>query len=116
MEQKITFRLWDFLLFFESSATHDLRLYAALLDAEVYYYRDSSGLEVDLILELPDGRWAGIEVKLGENELDKASVNLFKLAKIAETKPEFLMVVTNGQMAYQRPDGIYVVPLGCLRD
>lgn len=102
--------------FFESLVTRDLRVYADLLDAEVYYYRDSSGLEVDLILELPDGRWAGIEVKLGENELDKASVNLFKLANIAETKPEFLMVVTNGQMAYQRPDGIYVVPLGCLRD
>ncbi len=103
--------------FFESIVTRDLRVYADMLDARVYYYRDSSGLEVDLILELPDGRWAGVEVKLGLNELDKAAKNLLKLAKLAAKEPEFLMIVTNSQMAYTRPeDGIHVVPLGCLRD
>lgn len=103
--------------FFESIVTRDLRVYADMLDARVYYYRDSSGLEVDLILELPDGRWAGVEVKMGLNELDKAAKNLLKLAKLAAKEPEFLMIVTNSQMAYTRPeDGIHVVPLGCLRD
>lgn len=57
----------------------------------------------------------GIEVKLGSNELDKASANLLKLARISEVKPSFLMVLTNTEIAYRRPeDGIYVVPLGCL--
>lgn len=103
--------------FFESIVTRDLRVYSDMLDASVYYYRDSSGLEVDLVLELPDGRWAGVEVKLGLNELDKAAKNLLKLAKLAAKEPEFLMIVTNSQMAYTRPeDGIHVVPLGCLRD
>ncbi len=88
-----------------------------MLDATVYYYRDSSRLEVDLILELPDVRWAGVEVKLGPNELDKAAKNLLKLAKLAAKEPELLMIVTNSQMVNSRPDdGIHVVPLGCLRD
>ena len=56
-----------------------------------------------------------IEVKLGENEADKASANLIKLANISATKPSFLMLLTNTQMAYQRDDGVYVIPLGCLR-
>lgn len=59
----------------------------------------------------------GVEVKMGLNELDKAAKNLLKLAKLAAKEPEFLMIVTNSQMAYTRPeDGIHVVPLGCLRD
>ena len=67
-----------------------------------------------MIVELNDGRW-GIEVKLGENEVDKASANLIKLADISAVKPSFLMVLTNAQLAYQRPDGVYVIPLGCLK-
>ena len=101
---------------FESIATRDIRIYAEEIDGKVYHYNDSSGLEVDLIVELNDGSWGGIEVKLGSNELDKASANLLKLADISKLKPSFLMILTNTEMAYQRPeDGIYVVPLGCLR-
>lgn len=102
--------------FFESICTRDVRTYAQSLDGEVYHYNDSSGLEVDLIIELRDGRWAGIEVKLGENEVDKASSNLFKLAKIHKSKkPSFLMILTNTELGYQREDGIYVIPIGCLK-
>ena len=102
--------------FFESICTRDIKVYAQSLDGEVYHYNDSSGLEVDLIIELRDGRWAGIEVKLGENEVEKAASNLTKLAKIHKTrKPSFLMILTNTELCYQREDGIYVIPIGCLK-
>jgi hypothetical protein len=102
--------------FFESICTRDIRVYAQTLDGEVYHYNDSSGLEVDLIIELKDGRWAGIEVKLGENEVEKAASNLLKLTSIhKKTKPSFLMILTNTELGYQREDGIYVIPLGCLK-
>lgn len=102
--------------FFESICTRDLRIYAQTLNGEVFHYNDSSGLEVDLIIELKDASWAGVEAKLGENEVDKAASNLKKLADInKDRKPSFLMVLTNTQLAYQRPDGVYVVPLGCLK-
>jgi len=79
--------------FFESLCTRDIRIYAQSLDGEVYHYNDSSGLEVDLIIELRDGRWAGVEVKLGENEVEKAASNLLKIADIHKTKkPSFLMI------------------------
>ena len=102
--------------FFESICSRDIRVYAQSIGGEVYHYNDSSGLEVDLIIELRDGRWAGIEVKMGENELDKAAFNLLKLANIHKSmKPSFLMILTNTELGYQREDGIYVIPLGCLK-
>ena len=110
---KQDFETFGFL--FESIATRDLRVYAEEIEGTVYYYTDTTGLEVDLIVELNDGRWGGIEVKLGENEVDKASANLLKLATISTRKPAFLMILTNTRMAYQRPDGVYVIPLGCLK-
>ena len=110
---KQDFETFGFL--FESIATRDLRVYAEEIEGTVYYYNDTTGLEVDLIVELNDGRWGGIEVKLGENEVDKASANLLKLATISTRKPAFLMILTNTRMAYQRPDGVYVIPLGCLK-
>ena len=110
---KQDFETFGFL--FESIATRDLRVYAEEIEGTVYYYTDTTGLEVDLIVELNDGRWGGIEVKLGENEVDKASANLLKLATISTRKPAFLMIVTNTRMAYQRSDGVYVIPLGCLK-
>ena len=101
---------------FESIATRDIRVYAGAIGGNVYYYSDSTGLEVDLIVELEDGSWGGIEVRLGENEVEKASKNLLKLASISAKKLSFLMILTNTQMAYQRRDGAYVVPLGCMKD
>ena len=110
---KKDFETFGFL--FESIATRDIRVYAEEIGGSVYYYNDTTGLEIDLIVELKDGSWGGIEVKLGENEVDKASENLKKLANISTVKPAFLMILTNTKMAYQRPDGVYVIPLGCLK-
>jgi hypothetical protein len=106
--------------FFESLVTRDLRVYLEPLNGEVFHYRDSSGLEADCILKLDDGRWAAVEVKVGGNMLDYAADHLLQLRDRVDTqqmkKPEFLMVVYGGQHAYRRPDGVYVVPIGCLRD
>lgn len=102
--------------FFESVCTRDIKIYAQSLHGEVYHYRDSSGLEIDLIIELNDGQWAAIEVKMGENEVDKAAENLKKLSNLHKTvKPSFLMILTNTQLGYQRQDGVYVIPIGCLK-
>ena len=90
------------------------------LDTGVFHYRDKSELEADLILKLHDGRWAAVEVKLGMKQIDDAATNLLKLSEKVDKEmmnsPSFLMVLTGGQVAYKRPDGVLVVPIGCLRD
>ncbi len=103
---------------FESLCTRDVRIYAQANDGSVFHYRDKSGLEADLIVRLNDGRWGAMEVKLGNKQIEEAASHLLALeAKIdAEKmgKPSFLMILTGGQFAYQRKDGIWVVPIGCL--
>lgn len=105
---------------FESLCTRDLRIYTQVNDGEIFHYRDKNDLEVDLIISLHDGRWAPVEVKLGEHQIEEAAANLIKLKNKVDTsrigEPSFMMVLTGGQYAYRRPDGICVVPLGCLRD
>jgi hypothetical protein len=86
----------------------------------VYHYLDSDGLEIDQIISLHNGQWCAIEVKLGEAQIDKAAAQLTSFVKKVDTSavgnPAFLMVLYTGQYAYQRDDGVYVVPLTCLRD
>lgn len=113
--------LSDFTYFgflFESLCTRDVRIYAQANDGNVFHYRDKSGLEADLIIRLNDGRWAAIEVKLGNKQIEEAASHLLALqAKIDDEKmgkPSFLMILTGGQFAYQRKDGIWVVPIGSL--
>ena len=105
---------------FESLCTRDLRVYAQSNDGEIFHYRDKDQLEIDLIISLNDGRWAAIEVKLGEHQADEAAANLIQLKNKVDTsrigEPSFLMVLTGGKFAYQRKDGVMVVPLACLRD
>lgn len=105
---------------FEALCTRDIRIYAQANDGDVFHYRDKSGLEADLIIRLHNGRWAAIEVKLGNKQIEEAAVNLLALkSKIDEEKmgkAAFLMIITGGQHAYQRKDGVWVVPIGCLRD
>lgn len=112
------FQYFGFL--FESLCTRDMRVYAQKNDGDVFHYRDKSGLESDLIVRLRDGRWAAIEVKLGKKQIDEAAENLLSLkARIDEDKMgsvSFLMVITGGQYAYRRSDGVLVVPIACLRD
>ena len=105
---------------FESLCTRDIRIYAQANDTDVFHYRDKTGLEADLIIRQRNGKWAAIEIKLGNKQIEEAAQNLLTLrAKIDEEKmgkDSFLMIVTGGQYAYQRNDGIWVVPIGCLRD
>ncbi len=110
-------------LVFESMALRDLKVYAESLDGRLYYYRDKVGRESDAVVHLSDGRWGAIEIKLGT---DEASINegLDSLKKFIDNintdimhKPLFLMVLTAAtNYAYRTDDGIFVVPIGCLRN
>jgi predicted AAA+ superfamily ATPase len=106
-------------LLFESMVIRDLRVYAASLDGSVFYYRDKQGNEVDSIIELSDGRWCAIEIKMGGNQEETAAQNLIKFKKNVNTEkmgePSFLAIVTATKIAYQRTDGIWVIPIGCLK-
>ena len=114
--------LQSFGLFFEDLAVRDLRVYAEALDGSLYHYRDSSGLECDTVLHRRDGSYALLEVKLGGTErIEEGANNLKELAnKLDTTKmpaPSFMAVVIGvGQYAYKRKDGVYVIPIGCLKD
>lgn len=104
---------------FESLATRDLRIYAQALDGDIFHYHDKSDLEADLVIRLHDGRWAPVEVKLGSSEIEEAAAHLITLQKRIDTdkvgQPSFKMVLTGGQFAYKRNDGVLVVPIGCLK-
>lgn len=105
-------------LLFESLAVRDLRIYAQLLDGEVFHYRDSAGAEADMIVQLRDSRWLAVEVKLSPAQIDAAAKSLHRfVAKVDTSKtgePAALIVITAGEYAYTRPDGVHVVPLGAL--
>ncbi|MDR3184522.1 MAG: DUF4143 domain-containing protein [Prevotellaceae bacterium] len=111
------FKYFGFL--FEALCARDIRVYAQHNDGEVFHYRDKSGLETDFIVQLRDGRWGAIEVKLGNKQIEEAAKNLLKLKEKIDTgkmrEPSFLMVLTGGQFAYRRKDGALVVPAGCLK-
>lgn len=103
---------------FESLVYHDLKMYARANDAEVYHYRDSSGLEVDAIIQQSGGAWAAFEVKLGIGMLDDAANNLLKFYELIDekkySKPTSLNIVTGSGMSYTRPDGVNVISLASL--
>jgi len=107
-------------LLFESLCVHDLRVYADSLGGSVRHYRDKSGLEVDAIVQLDDGRWGAAEIKLGAGQIESAAENLLKLkGKVDEERagePSFLMVLTATERAFRMGNGVAVVPLGCLRN
>lgn len=114
--------LQSFGLFFEDLVVRDLRVYAEALDGMLYHYRDSSGLECDTVLHRRNGSYALLEVKLGGAErIEEGAANLIALANKIDTDkmpaPSFMAVVIGvGQYAYQRKDGVYVIPVGCLKD
>ncbi len=114
--------LRTFGLFFETMCIRDLRVYADSLGGSVYHYRDNTGLECDAVIHLRNGSYALIEIKLGGDELiNSGSSNLQKLKNRIDTtkmkEPSFLMVLTAvGRYAYRRPDGVLVVPAGCLKN
>lgn len=106
-------------LHFESLVVRDLRIYTQALGARLSAWRDTrSGAEVDVVLELPNGQWAGIEIKLGENAADVAAAALLNLSDKVDTvrhgRPLALVVITGGRFTYRRPDGVIVVPIAAL--
>ena len=109
-------------LFFENLVVRDLRVYAESLKGNVYHYGDASNLECDAVIHLRNGEYGLVEIKLGGDKLIEEGVkNLLDLANKIDTdkmnKPSFLMIITaTSNYAYRRPDGVYVVPIGCLKD
>ena len=105
-------------LLFENLVVRDLRVYAQALNAQVFAYRDGAGLEADAIIETSDGRWAAIEIKLGQGEVDTAAEHLIRLRDRVDTdvagEPTALVVVTATGYGYVRKDGVTVVPVGAL--
>ena len=109
-------------LFFEDMTVRDLRVYAEALDGQLFHYRDSNGLECDTVLHRRDGSYALLEVKLGgEEHINDGAASMIELSNNIDTEkmpaPSFMAVIIGvGKYAYQRQDGVYVIPIGCLRD
>lgn len=107
---------------FETMCIRDLRVFAEVMNGNVYHFRDKTGLECDAVIHLRNGFYGLIEIKLGGDKLiDEGASNLKKLEnKIDTTRmrpPAFMMVLIGvGDYAYRRQDGVYVVPIGCLKD
>ena len=112
---------------FECMCCRDLRVYSQSMGGHLSYYRDRYGLEADFVLHLDDGRYALIECKLGSRDIEDAARHLLQLKGLIESAinngkasslkvPDLLIVLTGGQMTYTRPDGVKVIPIGCLRD
>lgn len=104
---------------FESLALRDLRVYSQSLGATLSSWRDTQlGKEIDAILELPNGRWAAFEIKLGETQADAAANALLDMASKVDVerhgKPVALVVITGGRFTYRRPDGVTVIPITAL--
>jgi predicted AAA+ superfamily ATPase len=105
---------------FESMCIRDLRIHAQKLGGEVCHYCDETGLEADAIITLPDGRWAAVEIKMGQRQVEEAANNLLKLQRKIDSEvmqaPSFLMVLTGNGYALKLENGVLVVPITCLRD
>ena len=113
--------LESFGLFFEDMAVRDLRIYSDVLGGEVRHYRDNAGLECDAVIHLENGSWGAVEIKLGGDDLIETGASSLKLLKAKieeksnEKSPSFLMVLTAVGGAYQREDGVFVVPINLLK-
>jgi len=112
---------------FECLCIRDLKVYSSANGGNIFFYRDRYGLEVDAVLHLSDGRYALIEFKLGSSEIDVGAKHLIKIKNLISEYnkkekqvplriPDILMVITGTDIAYTRPDGVRVVPIGCLKD
>lgn len=120
-------QLKTFGFIFEQMCIRDLKAYTADFNSHISYYRDRYGLEADLVLHLEDERYALIECKLGSSEIEEGAAHLLEIKRLVQVynktekqaslrEPDLLIVITGGQMAYTRPDGVKVLPLACLKD
>ena len=100
---------------FESLVVHELRVYAQALDAKVYHYRDSSGLEIDSIVQKHNGDWCAFEIKLGTGQIEAAAANLLKFSRLVPSDAcKSLNIITGTGISYTRKDGINVISLASL--
>ena len=115
--EKLINDLETFGLYFEALCERDLRIYAESIGAKLYHYRDNNtGLEVDSIIEIADGEYGAIEIKLGSNKEEEAVQSLKKFYELAEIKPKFMCIICGLYDAIiKRPDGIYVLPITALK-
>lgn len=120
-------QLKTFGFIFEQMCVRDFKAYTLDFNPHISYYRDRYGLESDLVLHLADGRYALIECKLGSREIEEGVSHLVELKQLIREynqkekqvplrEPDLMIVLTGGRMAYTRPDGVKVIPLGCLRN
>ena len=115
--EKLINDLETFGFYFEALCERDLRIYAESIGAKLYHYRENdTGLEVDAIIEIADGEYGAIEIKLGSNQEEEAATNLKKFYEIAEIKPKFMCIICGLYNAVvKRTDGIYVLPITALK-
>lgn len=124
--ETLLYDLNTFGFIFETLCIRDLKIYSNSLGGEVSYYHDKYGLECDCVLHLADGRYALIEFKLGSKQIEEGAKHLLQLKKLIEEHnlvssdkikgPDLLMIITGGEMAYTRLDGVKIIPIGCLKD
>ena len=106
---------------FEALCERDLRIYAESFGAHLYHYQDYKNQEIDAVIELPDGQWCAFEIKLGANQIDAVADNLLVIQRQIEADPEgkppavLCVLCGMANAAYQRPDGVFVVPITALR-
>lgn len=112
---------------FECLCMRDLKVYSQALGGKLSYYHDRMGLEADAVLHLDDGRYALIECKLGSREIEDGAKHLLEIKRLIKEAnannnqqklrlPDLLIVITGGEIAYTRNDGVKVIPIGCLKD
>ena len=120
-------QLKTFGFIFEQMCVRDMKAYTQGLYSHVSYYHDRYGLEADFVLHLGDGRYALVECKLGSKEIEEGADHLLELQRLIHEhngkekqmpirEPDLLLIITGGKMAYTRPDGVKIIPLGCLKD
>ena len=112
---------------YECLCMRDLKVYSQALGGKLSYYHDRYDLEADAVLHLQDGRYALIECKLGSRDIEAGAEHLVELRDLINAHnqkngyaqlrlPDLLIVLTGGNMAYTRHDGVKVIPIGCLKD
>lgn len=125
--QSLELDLKTFGFIYECMSMRDLKIYSQALGGKLSYYHDRYGLEADAVLHLADGRYALVECKLGSREIEDGAKHLIELKNLVEERnkkekqmplrlPDLLIVLTGGELAYTREDGVKVIPLGCLKD
>lgn len=125
--QLLELDLKTFGFIFECMVLRDLRVYSQALGGRLSYYNDKYGLEADAVLHLDDGRYALIECKLGSRDIEEGAKHLLTLKSLVQKynetseqiklrEPDLLIVITGGEIAYTRNDGVKIIPLACLKD